>query len=120
MGGGRGEGFPSPFFPPVGHLSKHQQSTPKRGRNLVQSLQVAPPFWRAAWHLREAAPTMGGKKQRGKQKHPFFLVCYLAPARGGSDDGGENKEENRLWENVSCPKGEPDPVEGQKREILSG
>jgi len=24
------------------------------------------------------------------------------------------------WQALSCPKGEPDPVEGQKRGILSG
>jgi hypothetical protein len=71
MGGADARGFPPLFLSPAGHLSKHQQSTPKRGRNLVQSLQVAPPFWCAARHLREAAPAMGGEKQRGKQNTPY-------------------------------------------------
>ena len=67
----------SPLFhpPPVGHLSKHQQSTPEKGRKIVQSLQLAPLFWRAAWHLREAAPTMGGMKQGGNRNTPALRGC---------------------------------------------
>jgi hypothetical protein len=69
MGGEGAEGVSHPrSFPPPGTSLSTSEAHQIGSDQVVQVSTWSDPIWRATWHLREAAPTMGGKKQRGKQK----------------------------------------------------
>ncbi len=75
--GGGGEGFPSPFFPPVGHLSQHQQSTPKRGRNLVQVSKLRPLFGAQLGIYERRLRRWGEKSREGNKNTPLLWECVI-------------------------------------------
>jgi hypothetical protein len=67
MGGRDDRGFPPRSLPCRATTPGTSEAHQKWGCNLVQVSKLHPHFWRATWHLREAAPTMGEERQRGKQ-----------------------------------------------------
>ena len=94
-GGEDGEGFPSPFFPPAGHLSKHQQSTPKRGRNLVQVSKLRPLFGAQLGIYERRLRRWGERSREGNGPTPTAVRPGYAdstPRAAGDSDRGSRHQ----------------------------